>query len=532
MKPDALATIDPGGAVDRKSADGYGIVFAVLGTGIQGSHPHFRRYENLELPAPLRHRDFTLVGSGRQPDEALLAEEALIDLNGFSTHVAGIVAGYGDVTDKTVRWGLDDPPTGIAPRCKLLSLKVLDDKGSGSESTVLLALEYVASLNAGAPTPRVHGVLVPLGFEFDMGNYACGHSPLCVAVDRLVATGVVVVVPAGNRGDHGLMTITDPGNAERAITVGATNTKLPHTYGPTYFSSRGPTADGRSKPDFLAPGWKILSAIPPEEEPQPKRKSKGKAKTARLPLASYDTRDGTSMSAAVTAGAVASLLSVRKDLIGRPDEVKKLLLECATDLARDRYCQGRGLLNLSKALGADATFAEPEKRAATPEAIPQTPIGIEVGTASPPKEAKEGQRFAVAFSFAGEQRPYILRVREALRQLGRLSRASILYDMQFQAELDRVNLDTYLQELYFKSEIIVAFLSADYARKEWTQLEGRAIREMIKRRDTDRLMFVRFDDAEVPGLFSIDGYISARENDPPAVADLILDRLYAERERG
>ena len=111
-----------------------------------------------------------------------------------------------------------------------------------------------------------------VGYDFEPEWFACGQSPLCVEVDRLVRSGVVVVVAAGNTG-YGCeperpraavaagmaLTINDPGNAELAITVGSTHRDMPHVYGVSYFSSKGPTGDGRMKPDLVAPGEKILS---------------------------------------------------------------------------------------------------------------------------------------------------------------------------------------------------------------------------------------------------------------------------------
>src|ERR1041385_8208056 len=47
------------------------------------------------------------------------------------------------------------------------------------------------------------------------------------------------------------VTINDPGNAELAITVGSTHREMPHVYGVSYFSSKGPTGDGRMKPDVV-----------------------------------------------------------------------------------------------------------------------------------------------------------------------------------------------------------------------------------------------------------------------------------------
>jgi subtilisin family serine protease len=56
------------------------------------------------------------------------------------------------------------------------------------------------------------------------------------------------------------MGISDPGNAEKVITVGSTHKTRSHTYGISWFSSKGPTGDGRFKPDVVAPGEKIRSA--------------------------------------------------------------------------------------------------------------------------------------------------------------------------------------------------------------------------------------------------------------------------------
>ena len=96
-------------------------------------------------------------------------------------------------------------------------------------------------------------------------DYAAGQSPLCEELDLLVGTGVVAVVSAGNAGAGAagsgaganvagtgdvygqLSTITDPGNAARAITVGSVHRYRPHTYGITFDSSKGPTLDGRAQ---------------------------------------------------------------------------------------------------------------------------------------------------------------------------------------------------------------------------------------------------------------------------------------------
>ena len=121
---------------------------------------------------------------------------------------------------------------GIAPNCRLISLRVLDSNGEGRSSDVIRALAYVRErLNDNPKLLRVHGVNLSVGYEFDAEMFACGQSPICAEVNRLVQSGVVVVAAAGNTGfgtvasavrptKVGLSnTINDPGNAESAITV-------------------------------------------------------------------------------------------------------------------------------------------------------------------------------------------------------------------------------------------------------------------------------------------------------------------------
>jgi hypothetical protein len=132
--------------------------------------------------------------------------------------------------------------------------------------------------------------------------------------------------------------------------------------------------------------------------------------------------------------------------------------------------------------------------------------------------------FKAAISFPGEKRAYVAGVVDALRHT--LGVDAIFYDHDYQAQLARPNLDTLLQDIYRnKSELIVVFLCAEYAQKQWCGLEWRAIRDIIKSKEDDRAMFVRFDDAPVDGVLSIDGYIDARSFGAHDVARFIVDRL-------
>ena len=144
---------------------------------------------------------------------------------------------------------------------------MLDEAGRGDEFAVMAALQFVRYLNSTNEYVVVHGANLSLSIPHEISNYACGRTPVCDECERVVSSGVVVVAAAGNQGRQRYTTetgrvaeaylsisITDPGNADLVITVGATHRYRPHTYGVSYFSSRGPTGDGRIKPDLVAPG--------------------------------------------------------------------------------------------------------------------------------------------------------------------------------------------------------------------------------------------------------------------------------------
>ena len=137
---------------------------------------------------------------------------------------------------------------------------------------------------------------------------------------------------------------------------------------------------------------------------------------------------------------------------------------------------------------------------------------------------RKKKRFHVALSFPGEKREFIAQVAERLAAA--LGRNAILYDKFHEAEFARPNLDTHLQRLYHdEADLNVVFVCNEYNLKEWCGLEWRAIRDLIKSREDDLVMPVRFDNVEVPGFFSIDGYVWVGDRQPQEIAQLILARL-------
>jgi serine protease AprX len=370
----SIATVKADAARNAFGAFGRDILWAVVDSGIDAGHPHFRAHANLELDPPLRHCDFTTFG---EVDEEESERTALTDEKGHGTHVAGIIAGHlragdGIALEATINRKDEhgkvtqerrplEAISGMAPTCKLISFKVLDENGKGPVSNLIAACEQIQEINGNGRYIRIHGVNMSVGYDFEPSWFACGQSPLCVEVDRLVRSGVVVVTAAGNTGygwnqsafrgatPAGMdLTINDPGNAELAITVGSTHRDMPHVYGVSYFSSKGPTGDGRLKPDLVAPGEKIVSCQAGGYD----RAASGSvgAAQANALTARYKEDSGTSMAAPHVSGVIAAFLSIRHEFIGRPDRVKEIFMATATDLRRDRYFQGSGLVDLMRAI--------------------------------------------------------------------------------------------------------------------------------------------------------------------------------------
>jgi hypothetical protein len=136
----------------------------------------------------------------------------------------------------------------------------------------------------------------------------------------------------------------------------------------------------------------------------------------------------------------------------------------------------------------------------------------------------EDIQFDVSFSFPGERRKFVSSIADIIRK--KLNKDKLFYDHDYQSQLARPNIDSLLQKIYRNnSKLIVVFLSSEYSKKEWCGLEWRAIRDIIKSKEDDKIMFVKFDNTEIDGLFSIDGYIDANHYTEKQIAKFILERI-------
>ena len=253
------------------------------------------------------------------------------------THVAGIIGAKAPEGS--------DHADGMCPDIGIYDFRVLGKTLDDTEFAVIAALQYIRYVNSRHTLMTIHGANLSLSIPHNVRNFACGRTPVCDECERLVESGVVVVAAAGNHGyqkfeltdggvfeSYAAFSITDPGNGESVITVGSTHGNWPHTYGVSFFSSRGPTGDGRLKPDLVAPGERVQSAV-----------------TDETSHSEWGPESGTSMAAPHVSGAAAMLLARYEELIGQPRRVKRILCESATDLGRERSFQGHGMLDVLRA---------------------------------------------------------------------------------------------------------------------------------------------------------------------------------------
>ncbi|THA33948.1 S8 family serine peptidase [Streptomyces sp. A1547] len=272
---------------------GKGVKVAVLDTGIDVNHP-----------------DFVGLIDGTA---SFVPGEAVTDVNGHGSHVAGTIVGSGAAS------GGDNK--GVAPGADLFVGKVLGGvEGSGQDSWVMAGMQWAAESGADV-------VNMSLGDSYPTD----GSDPMSQTVDALSAQyGTLFVIAAGNSGPE---SISAPGAAASALTVAATDKQDRLAS----FSSTGPLAySGGMKPDIAAPGVDITAARSQEMT------GGGEG--------FYRTLSGTSMATPHVVGAAAVLAQQHPDWTGA--QLKEHLMSTAKGLdgGYSPYEVGTGRLDVAAAV--------------------------------------------------------------------------------------------------------------------------------------------------------------------------------------
>ena len=133
-------------------------------------------------------------------------------------------------------------------------------------------------------------------------------------------------------------------------------------------------------------------------------------------------------------------------------------------------------------------------------------------------------QFEIALSFAGEDREYVDRVANLLRDSG----ITVFYDIFEEASLWGKNLYDYLSEIYQdKALFTIMFISEHYARKMWTNHERQAMQARAFQEHQEYILPARFDETPIPGVLPTVGYISLKTKPPEAFVETIKRKLVA-----
>ena len=313
--------------------DGTGVLVAVLDTGCDITQKDI-------APAVLYSKSFT--------------SEAFHDVDGHGTATAGLVASRGiNEYDFTAAYGVVMKMKGMAPGASLMTGKVLDDTGYGWDSWIIGGIEWAVEKGADVISMSLGGLEVPND----------GNDPTSYALDIAARDhGIVSFLSAGNEG-AGQSTIGASGVSKSVITVGASTLNKEcqlikywplSNYDETalivkegeagyeddhmiWWSSHGPTADGRIDPDISAAG-----AWGPSTQP---------GDTLMIQFG------GTSMAAPVAAGIGALIIqayTAENGVAPTPDQVKAIMMGTALDTGYTPNEQGPGRVDALAAYNAVA----------------------------------------------------------------------------------------------------------------------------------------------------------------------------------
>ncbi|MGA3488752.1 S8 family serine peptidase [Micromonosporaceae bacterium DT55] len=289
--------------------DGAGIVVGTSDSGVDGTHP--------ALAASFRGGDDSWYDPWN-------ATPAPADVGGHGTHTLGSAVGAEGI--------------GVAPGSRWVGCVNLD-RNLGNPARYLDCLQYMLApfpaggdaFTDGRPERAPHVLTNSWGCPPIEG---CDPASLRPAATALTAAGIFVVAAAGNTGPRCGSIEDPPAPYADVFTVGAVDRSATATD----FSSRGPAPGGVGKPDVVAPGADVVSA---------------------MPGGGFSALDGTSMATPQVAGVVALMWSAYPQLIGDVATTSRILRETtgparagADDCGDPRNVVGSGLVDAYAAVVA------------------------------------------------------------------------------------------------------------------------------------------------------------------------------------
>jgi len=278
-------------SLHRLGLSGTGVLIAFLDTGYEIYHPAF---DSMHI---LHTWDF-IHGDTTVNDETSTGQTA----HGTATMSACGGFAFGQLIGPAFKADY------LAAETEYQNLEIPSE-----EDNWVLAAEWADSLGADI-------ISSSLGY-IDWYTYADmdGNTAVTtIAADIAASRGILVVVSAGNEGTSPWHYINAPADADSIIAVAAVN----GNGAIASFSSYGPTADGRLKPELAAMGVGTRCADA---------------------LGNYTYKTGTSLSTPLIAGAAALVLEANSSLRGQPMEIRRRLMESADRFDRPDYQYGYGV---------------------------------------------------------------------------------------------------------------------------------------------------------------------------------------------
>src|SRR5436190_3265826 len=268
------------------------------------------------------------------------------DSFGHGTHLASIIAGrdanmvppvYAAQCPTCRVYGDPTAFNGIAPDAELVNVKVGATDGGADVSQVIAAIDWVVQHKDDLKIKVIN-----LAFGTNSPQDAT-IDPLAFAAEQAWKHGLVVVVAAGNDGTT-VPTLSDPAYDPYLLAVGASDPNgtvdlADDTVPP--FATRSTT---KRNVDLIAPGSHVLGLRVPGSYVDTLPDNTGQVGSR------FQRGSGTSQSTAVVSGVVALLEQANPN--ATPDQIKDLLRMTAhgLDLALGKVEQGRGVVDVAKAL--------------------------------------------------------------------------------------------------------------------------------------------------------------------------------------